>query len=71
MKPFKAQLKKDGYIEAFDIHGESLPKYEGPYTKQLHDIILRANTAIYLDGFNNPDSRMKGIEIYENLLKEA
>jgi len=64
-QPHTAHLKSNGIVEAFNEYGLNEIEFEGPYSKELHEKILKSNPSAYLDGFNNADSRMKGYEIIE------
>ena len=66
MKPYKAQLKLDGQIEVYNIHGDRMPELETPFTRDNQTKLLKLNKTIHLEGFDNPDSRMKGVEYAES-----
>lgn len=62
MKPYKAQLKFNGQIEVYDINGDRIPDLESSFSKEKYNALLKLNNMIHLEGFDNADSRMKGVE---------
>jgi len=59
--PYRAVLKPNGIVEAYTAEGELSQEYSGPWSKDLQNKIQRKNRLTHLEGFDNVDSRMRGI----------
>lgn len=68
--PYRAVLKPDGMVEAFTVTGQPLTEYNGPWSKKLQDKLQSTNNLIHLEGFDNFDSRMKGVYFDDPEIKD-
>lgn len=64
--PYRAMLKPNGMVEVYNVFGEELTEFNGPWSKNLQDELQRANGFIHLEGFQNIDSRMRGVDLKKN-----